>query len=164
VTPADALIRLGDRGFTLAVAESVTGGRLAATFTSVPGASRVFVGGVVSYATAVKVAVLGVEESLVDTDGVISAACAEAMATGVRRVLGADVSLATTGVAGPDEQEGHPAGTAFLGLAWSDGCLSRRLSLSGDRSSIQKAVCSAAVDLLGDWLQGGSPTEQPRLG
>ena len=163
MTASDALTRLGDRGLTLAVAESVTGGRLAATFTSVPGASRVFVGGVVSYATAVKVSVLGVAESLVSSEGVISVACAEAMATGVRRVLDADVALATTGVAGPDEQEGHPAGTAFVALAWSDGSHSRRLSLTGDRSTIQDAVCGAAVELLEEWLSGGLPVEQPGL-
>ena len=164
MTAPDALTRLGDRGLTLAVAESVTGGRLAATFTSVPGASRVFRGGVVSYATAVKLAVLGVEESLVEEEGVISAACAQAMATGVRRVLGADVSLATTGVAGPDEQEGRPAGTAFVGLASAEGALSRRLSLAGDRSSIQDAVVGAAVELLEEWLSGGLPVEQQGLG
>jgi nicotinamide-nucleotide amidase len=164
VTASDALSRLGDRGLTLAVAESLTGGRLAAAFTSVPGASRVFVGGVVSYATAVKVAVLGVEQSLVDTEGVISAACAEAMATGVRRVLGADVALATTGVAGPDEQEGHPAGTAFVGLATAEGALSRGLALAGDRSSIQDAVVAAAVGLLEEWHSGGLQQEQPGLG
>jgi PncC family amidohydrolase len=164
VTATDALIRLGDRGLTLAVAESVTGGRLASAFTGVPGASKVFRGGVVSYATAVKVDVLGVEESLVAAEGVISAACAEAMATGVRRVLGADVALATTGVAGPDEQEGHPAGTAFVGLAWAEGCLSRQLSLAGDRSTIQDSVVLAAVDLLEEWLTGGLPVEQPDLG
>ncbi len=164
MTPADALTRLGDRGLTLAVAESVTGGRLASSFTGVPGASQVFRGGVVSYATDVKIAVLGVEESLVAAQGVISAACAEAMATGVRRVLGADVALATTGVAGPDEQEGHPVGTAYVGLAWAEGCLSRRLALSGDRSGIQDAVVSAATDLLGEWLTGGLPVEQPDLG
>ena len=164
MTTAAVLDELAERGLTLAVAESVTGGRLAASFTSVPGASRVFVGGVVSYATAVKVSVLGVEQALVDTEGVISAACAEAMAAGVRRVLDADVSLATTGVAGPDEQEGHPAGTAYVGLAWSEGSLSRRLSLSGDRSSIQDAVCQVAVALLEDWLGDRLPQEQPRLG
>lgn len=164
MTASDALTRLGDRGLSLAVAESVTGGRLAATFTSVPGASQVFRGGVVSYATAVKVAVLGLEESLVEAEGVISAACAQAMATGVRRLLGADVALATTGVAGPDEQEGHPAGTAFVGLACAEGAFSRRLSLAGDRSSIQDAVVTAAVELLSEWLSGGLPVEQQGLG
>jgi PncC family amidohydrolase len=164
VQPTDALSRLGDRGLSLAVAESVTGGRLAALFTSVPGASRVFRGGVVSYATDVKVSTLGVEEELVATEGVISAACAEAMAFGVRRALGADVALATTGVAGPEQQEGHPVGTAFVALASSEGRVSRRLELSGDRSCIQDAVTTAAVDLLGEWLTGGLPVEQPRLG
>jgi nicotinamide-nucleotide amidase len=164
VQPTDALSRLGDRGLSLAVAESVTGGRLASAFTGVPGASAVFRGGVVSYATDVKVAVLGVDQELVDTDGVISAACAEAMASGVRRALHADVALATTGVAGPEGQEGHPVGTAFVALASSEGRVSRRLELSGDRSSIQDAVTDAAVDLLGDWLTGGLPVEQPGLG
>lgn len=164
MTPADALTRLGARGLTLAVAESVTGGRLASSFTAVPGASRVFRGAVVSYATEVKVAVLGVEDALVAGEGVISSACAEAMAAGVRRVLGADVALATTGVAGPDPQEGHPVGTAFVALAGPDGVLSRRLALSGDRATIQDAVVAAAIELLADWLAGGVPVEQPGLG
>ena len=123
-----------------------------------------FRGGIVSYATDVKVTVLGVPQAVVDSDGVISAACAEAMAEGVRRVLAADVALATTGVAGPDLQEGRPAGTVFVAVAWSDGVHSRQLALSGDRWQVQDAACAAAVDLFGEWSEGGFPVEQPGLG
>lgn len=164
MTPADVLSRLGDRGLTLAVAESLTGGRLAARFTAGAGASAVFRGGVVSYATDLKVSVLGVSQSLVDAEGVVSLACAEAMAAGVRRLLGSDLALATTGVAGPDQQEGHPVGTVFIALAAAEGGLSRRLALTGDREAIQEATCAAAVDLLGEWTAGAFPVEQPGLG
>ena len=129
-----------------------------------PGASAVFRGGVVSYATDVKVSVLGVPQSLVDAEGVVSAACAAAMASGVRRVLTADVALATTGVAGPDRQEDQPVGTVFVAVAWRDGVRSRRLALAGDRAQIQAAACAAAVDLLGEWSEGRFPVEQPGLG
>ncbi|MDO9354446.1 MAG: nicotinamide-nucleotide amidohydrolase family protein, partial [Solirubrobacteraceae bacterium] len=96
---------------TLATAESLTGGRVAASLTAVPGASEVFRGGVVAYASDVKVDVLGVPADVVATVGVVSAACAEAMARGVRSLTGASYAVATTGVAGPGEQEGKPPGT-----------------------------------------------------
>ena len=103
---------LRERGLSLAVAESVTGGMVGARITAVPGASDVFRGAVVSYASEVKFDVLGVPEG-----PVVSTDAAKAMALGVRERLGADVGIATTGVAGPTEQEGHPPGTVFLGLA-----------------------------------------------
>src|SRR5690348_4767165 len=110
-TAAGVLARLRERGETLACAESLTGGGLAAALTAVPGASASMRGGVVSYATEVKRTVLGVTAELV-----ISAACAEQMAVGVRDLLGATWGLSTTGVAGPDTQEGQPVGTVFVGV------------------------------------------------
>ncbi|MGY6502163.1 MAG: competence/damage-inducible protein A [Acidimicrobiales bacterium] len=134
---------LADRGLTLAVAESVTGGLMASRITNVPGSSKVFKGGVVSYASEVKFRVLGVPEG-----PVVSAACAEAMATGVRDLLGADVGLAVTGVAGPASQEDQPPGTVFFGLAIGDEVESREVRMPGDRHRVQQFSAISLLDLL----------------
>src|SRR5215218_4795064 len=93
-------------GSTIATAESLTGGRLAVALTDVPGASESYLGGVVTYATELKKSILDVDGELIDEHGVISAECATAMASGVRAHTGATFGLATTGVAGPSDQEG----------------------------------------------------------
>lgn len=142
---ADLVQELIDAGSSLATAESLTGGRLAAAITNTPGSSKVYLGGVVSYATDVKVSVLGVPESLVEDHGVVSAECAAAMAEGVRRLLGAAIGVSTTGVAGPDEQEGKPVGTAYVGVAGPAGTSVEELDLDGDRAGIQEQVVAAAV-------------------
>ena len=147
-------------GATLATAESLTGGGLAGSITSVRGASDVYLGGVVSYATSVKVDLLGVDPQIVARAGVVSAECAEAMADGVRRLTGATHALSTTGVAGPDRQEGKPAGTVFVGLAGPRGLTSVELALAGTRSAICAETRTAALDLLLDVLRA----EQPDLG
>jgi nicotinamide-nucleotide amidase len=134
---------LRDRGLNLGVAESLTGGLMGARFTSVPGASDVFRGGVVSYASDVKFSLLGVPEG-----PVVSADAARAMAEGARRVLRADVALATTGVAGPTEQEGQSVGTVFLGLAMNDASEAQRVQLPGDRQRIRQYAVISAVNLL----------------
>ena len=112
--PADLasrlLDRLRDEGLSLATAESLTGGLVGATLTAVPGSSDVYVGGVVSYAITVKTAVLSVPEALIEDHGVVSEECAVAMAEGVRSLTGADLAVATTGVAGPGPQDGVAAG------------------------------------------------------
>lgn len=143
---------LAARGESLAVAESLTGGRLAAAVTGIPGASAVFLGGVVSYATEVKTSVLGVGADVVTRHGVVSGECAEQMAAGVRRLLGSTWALATTGVAGPARQEGKPAGTVFLGLSGPAGSASRTVLLGGSRAEIQAETCRRAVDYLIDVL------------
>ena len=129
---------LVDRGLTLAVAESLTGGLVAARIVAVPGASEWFRGGVVAYDSEVKFDVLGV------TPGpVVSRAAAMEMADGVRRRLGADVGVAATGVAGPTEQEGQPVGTVWLGLALGDDVDAVQIRLPGDRDRVrQMAVIS----------------------
>jgi nicotinamide-nucleotide amidase len=111
----------------------------------------------VSYATSVKVAVLGVPQDVVDRVGVISAECAVAMADGAARITGADFALATTGVAGPDRQEDHPGGTVFLGLHTPTGTTPVPLQLSGDRAEIQRATCAAALTALLDVLRPSDP-------
>ncbi|GCD88700.1 CinA family protein [Nocardioides sp. LS1] len=145
---ADVHRLLAERGATVATAESLTGGRLAALLTGVPGASATYVGGAVTYATALKVSMLGVPEALVAEHGVVSAECARAMAEGMRRVAGATYALATTGVAGPDLQEGKPAGTVYVALAGPDGSEVLELALAGDRWAVQDATCLRCVELL----------------
>src|SRR5581483_10020049 len=103
---------LREKGWTLGLAESVTGGLVGSRISDAPGSSEIFKGSIVSYATEVKRSVLGVT-----AENVVSAESARQMAEGARRVLGADVGLAVTGVAGPTEQEGQPVGTVWFGLA-----------------------------------------------
>lgn len=138
------------RGATLAVAESMTGGMITARLTDVPGASEVLRGGVVSYATEVKQSVLAVPEG-----PVVSAAAAEAMATGVAELLGADVALSITGVAGPAEQDGRPPGTAYVGWVLEGTAHSRELSLFGDRRRIRAYGTISALDVLRHALVAG---------
>jgi nicotinamide-nucleotide amidase len=134
---------LRERGLTIGMAESLTGGLMGARFTSIPGASDVFRGSIVSYASDVKFSLLGVPEGPVVTEQ-----AAKAMAEGARRALGADVALATTGVAGPAEQEGQPVGTVFLGLAMDGVSEAQRVRLPGDRERIRQYAVISAVDLL----------------
>lgn len=151
---APALVAdLSARGVTVATAESLTGGQLAALFTSVPGASACFVGGVVSYATEVKVSVLGVSPTIIEEYGAVSAECATAMASGARSLLSATYALATTGVAGPDSQEGHPAGHVWVACAGPGGVEAQLLSLDGDRAAIQSASCRGALSVLDGMLR-----------
>lgn len=145
---AVALARLAGAARTLAVAESLTGGLVGATLTAVPGASRSYVGGVVCYATRVKLEVLHVPEAVVEEYGVVSAQCATAMAQGVRRLMDADVGLATTGVAGPQRQEGRPVGLVFVALADERGEQVDELRLHGDRQRIRAAATEEALALL----------------
>ena len=156
---ADAHRLLREHGATVATAESLTGGRLAALLTGVPGASATYVGGVVAYATGLKVSLLGVPAGLVEEHGAVSAACARAMAEGARSVTGATYALSTTGVAGPDLQEGRPAGTVYVGIAGPGGSQAVELALAGDRGAVQDASCAHAVELLRARLAG----EETRL-
>ncbi|HEY5104559.1 MAG TPA: competence/damage-inducible protein A [Acidimicrobiales bacterium] len=135
--------RLVARGFTLAVAESLTGGLIASRLVNVAGASQWFRGGVVSYASQVKFDLLGVP-----VGPVVSAEAAEFMASGVRTLLGADVGLSVTGVAGPEEQDGQIAGTVFVGLAIGDAVESVSLRLPGDRPRVRAYSAISALDAL----------------
>lgn len=136
--------RLVDRGLTLAVAESLTGGLVASRLVNGPGASDWFRGGVVSYASDVKFSVLGVPEG-----PVVSAEAATAMATGVRDLLGADVGLGVTGVAGPDPLEGQPPGTVYLGAVVGDADpVTTRVMLPGDRERVRQFACISLLDML----------------
>jgi nicotinamide-nucleotide amidase len=137
------------RGLSLGLAESVTGGLVAARITSVPGASEVFRGSVVSYASEVKYDLLGVPEG-----PVVTAEAAAEMAVGARRSLGADIGLALTGVAGPDEQEGQPVGTLHVGIASDDGVTTASLRLPGTRDQMRQFSVISSLDLLRRQLLG----------
>ena len=145
---------LQERGETVATAESLTGGQLAALLTAAPGASDTFLGGVVSYATEVKVGVLGVDAGLVERHGVVSAECARAMARGASALMGSTYAVSTTGVAGPEEQEGKPPGTVYIGVAGPSGETAVALELVGDRSAIQDRTCQEALSALEGIIRG----------
>jgi PncC family amidohydrolase len=130
---------------TVATAESLTGGRLAVAFTDTPGASETFLGGVVTYATELKASVLDVDSRIIDEEGVVSAACARAMASGVRALTGATFGVSTTGVAGPTEQEGKEPGTVFVGIAGPGLLEAVELDLDGDRGEIQEGAVREAL-------------------
>ena len=134
---------LRDRRLTLGLAESVTGGLVAGRLTAVPGASDVFRGSIVSYASEVKFDLLGVP-----VGAVVSEAAAAAMATGARRALGADVGLALTGVAGPSEQDGMPVGTLCVGIALGDHVHTRTLRMPGQREQMRQMSVISALDYL----------------
>jgi len=145
--PADLIRSLTDRGLTVAVAESLTGGLVVAELVSVPGASAVVRGGIVAYATELKHDLLGVDAALLAAGGPIQAAVAEQMASGVRTRLGADIGLATTGVAGPDPQDGHAPGEVWIAVATSSGIRSVRLELGGDRTAIRRETVESVIGL-----------------
>lgn len=146
---ARVLRALAERGQSLAVAESLTGGLVAAELTSVPGASRSFLGSVTAYATPLKRDVLGVDGALLQARGAVDADVAAQMAAGVRRVMAADWGLATTGVAGPDPQDGQPVGTVYVAVAGPDGLQKvAALRLNGDRTEIRRESVRSVLKLL----------------
>jgi len=137
------------RGVTVATAESCTGGLVAARITAVPGASAVFLGGVVSYANAVKRDLLGVPQDLLERVGAVSPECAEALASGVRARLKADVAVSVTGVAGPGGGTPQkPVGLVFLGVATASGVRVERCQFAGDREAVREQSAERALELL----------------
>ena len=141
------------RQLTLSAAESCTGGLIAKRLTDIPGASQVFLGGVVSYTNEVKRHVLGVPASLLEAYGPVSAPVARAMAVGVRVLTGSDLALSVTGLAGPGgDDRGNPVGTVFTALAAPEGVFVRQLALGGDRARIRTLSAHHALDLLRRYL------------
>ena len=147
---------LEERGLTLATAESCTGGRAAEKLTALPGASRVYRGGVVSYWTDIKREVLGVPAQLLSQHGPVSEPCARAMAQGVRRITGADLGVSVTGVAGPDPDErGVPVGIVYIGLDTPDGTFCRRVDTGKRRRDLlQGLAANHAFDVVRRYLTG----------
>jgi nicotinamide-nucleotide amidase len=143
------------QGQTLAVAESCTGGRIAAALTSVPGASKSFAGGVVAYDNAVKVAQLGVDAGTIERFGAVSSEVAEAMARGARERLGAGVALSTTGVAGPSGGSVEkPVGLVWFGLADGEGVRTSQFQFRGDRDAVVSRATTMALNILWRHLRG----------
>ncbi|HXP22461.1 MAG TPA: CDP-diacylglycerol--glycerol-3-phosphate 3-phosphatidyltransferase [Streptosporangiaceae bacterium] len=139
---------LVSRGQTVATAESLTGGLVAAALTAVPGASAAFRGGIVAYTADLKATLLDVPADLLDRHGTVHAGVALAMAEGVRRRLAAGFGVATTGVAGPDPVDGQPPGTVHIAVSASAGSVHRALNLTGDRQQIRRASVDHALNLL----------------
>ncbi|WP_269856651.1 CinA family protein [Streptomyces sp. RPT161] len=160
MTAAEALALLERQGATLAVAESLTGGLVAAEVTAVPGASRTFRGSVTAYATDVKRDVLGVDGALLAARGAVDPQVAAEMAEGVRRLLGATWGLATTGVAGPDPQDGKDVGTVHVAVAGPSGTSVGSPRLTGDRAAIRAATVTAVLELLMEAVRGGRKADR----
>jgi nicotinamide-nucleotide amidase len=150
---AEVVAMLIQRGFTIAVAESLTGGLLVAELIGVPGASATVLGGIVAYNTVLKHSLFGVDAALLAEHGPVHPEVARQMADRVRTALAvngspADIGVSTTGVAGPGPQDGHPAGTVYVGIAIGDDVSSLRLELGGDRKAIrEKTVYESLVRL-----------------
>ncbi len=145
------------RGQTAATAESLTGGLLGAALSERPGSSATYRGGLVAYATGAKATLAGVPEPVLAEHGAVSATTAAALAEGARDRLAADWGIATTGVAGPDEQEGHPVGTVHLAVAGPDGTTVRTTRFPGDRERVRVLTVASALDLLRRRLQRAAP-------
>jgi nicotinamide-nucleotide amidase len=142
---------------TVAVAESLTGGLLGAAITTVPGASAVFRGGVIAYATDVKAALLGVSAALLAERGAVDPDVAGAMAAGVRERLGAAIGAATTGVAGPDAADGKPPGTVHIAVSTVGGTVVQTLALSGGRNEIRRDTVERSLRLMWSVLWEENP-------
>ena len=140
------------RGVTVATAESLTAGMVAAVLADTPGASAMLQGGVVSYNNTVKRDVLGVPQELLDAVGSVDEAVAAAMAEGARRVCGADLAVSTTGVAGPGAHDGKAVGTVFVGVATADGAHAFPYIFQGTRAEIRGLACGAALERLQEAL------------
>ena len=137
------------QGKTIATAESCTGGGIGAVLTAVPGSSKVYKGGIISYTNEVKIKLLGVDEDILNCDGAVSGKVAEMMAKGVRNALNTDVAVSVTGLAGPDgDNYGNPVGTVYIGYSDCKTTLSRRFSFAGDRESVRNQSIIAALQIV----------------
>ncbi|MBG6057455.1 nicotinamide-nucleotide amidase [Cryobacterium sp. MP_M5] len=159
---ADLIGALTAAGLTIAVAESLTGGLLTAELIRIPGASLCVNGGVVAYQTELKHTLLGVDPELLAEHGPVHPEVAIQMARGVRTRLStagrdADLGIATTGVAGPDPQGGHPVGTVFLGLSRGGEGWAIPLRLAGDRAAIRAQTVAGAVEAVHTLIAGSRP-------
>jgi nicotinamide-nucleotide amidase len=142
--------RLAELGWTVGVAESLTGGLVVSSLVSVPGASRVLRGGIVAYDTAIKKSLLGVDAALLEAHGAVHPRVARQMARGIRNALvvdgrATDVGIATTGIAGPDSPDGQPVGTVHIAVSTPLGTRVDSLVLPGDREGIRQEAARIAV-------------------
>ncbi len=150
MTQAEKLVALlSAQNLTCATAESCTGGGVGQAITSVPGASQVYLGGVVSYSNAVKEHVLGVSAETLAVAGAVSSECAAQMASGVRKLLGADRAVSITGIAGPDGGTPEkPVGLVWFGLAGPEGVRTEKAIFAGDRAAVRAQAVTHALGML----------------
>jgi nicotinamide-nucleotide amidase len=145
---AEILRLLEASNMTLAAAESLTGGLVAGALTDIPGSSTAFRGGVVAYAPELKAEILGVDSRMLAEHGPVYAPVAAAMADGVRKLLGATVGVATTGVAGPGPADGWPAGTVHIAVSLADDTVVRTMALAGNRDEVRRLTVERTLGLL----------------
>ena len=146
---SDVVRKAIDAGVSLGTAESCTGGLVSGALTAVPGSSLVVYGGIASYALSVKHDVLGVSQDTLDTVGAVSAECATQMCSGASRVLGVDIAVSVTGIAGPGGAElGKPVGTVWFGLQSPSGVRAVLRTFSGSREEVRRKAVSVALNLL----------------
>lgn len=150
---ADLVARLRRLGQTVATAESLTAGMVAAELTSVPGSSAVLRGGLIVYATELKAQLAGVDRQLLADHGAVHPDVAAQLAQGARERCGATWGLGLTGVAGPDPQDGIAPGTVYVAVAGPPGVAVRRLRLSGDRQDVRTGSVAAVLELLRECLK-----------
>ncbi|UFS96792.1 CinA family protein [Nocardia huaxiensis] len=160
VPAADLVAALKTSGQTVATAESLTAGLLAAAIAGIPGASAVLRGGLIVYATDLKHTLADVSADTLTSDGPVAASTAEQLAVGARTRCGADWGLGLTGVAGPESQDGKPVGTVFLGIAGPEGTEVIRLKLAGDRWTIRLGAVHHAVAELTRSVSSGCKTRE----
>ncbi len=140
-----------EKGLSLALAESCTGGMIAETITNVAGASDIFYGSAVTYVNSAKEHILGVAHETLEKHGAVSSECAEEMACGARRVYGADVAMSVTGIAGPGGgSEAKPVGTVWFGLATKDGAETFRRRFDGDRAAVRRQTVEEVLRRLAE--------------
>lgn len=138
-----------EKGLSLALAESCTGGMIAACLTSVAGASDIFCGSAVTYVNAAKESILGVSRETLEKRGAVSSECAEEMARGARKVYGADVAMSVTGIAGPGGgSNAKPVGTVWFGVSTRDGAETFRIRFDGDRAAVRRQTTETALSRL----------------
>lgn len=152
--PKETSSLLLKNGLTIAGAESLTGGLFSKEITDIPGSSKVFNGSVIAYTNEVKKTILNVPTSILSSEGAVSAGCAEAMASNIRSLTGSNIGISFTGVAGPEESEGKPVGTVYIGLSGDFGTTSHKYSLQGTREGIQMRSVKYGWDLIRRQLQG----------
>ena len=144
---------LKEKGLTLGSVESFTGGLFAREITKIPGASKFYKGGLVTYWTEEKIKVLGIGEELVHQFGVVSKECAYEMAKNGKNILGVDICVSFTGNAGPDAMENKPVGEIYIGISIFDRVLTFPYALKGDRNEIQEKAVSIAYELIAKELK-----------
>jgi len=149
----EVIRRCTERGVTVAVAESCTGGLIGSLLVDVPGSSKVFAGGVIAYHNRPKRDLLQVSEEILRAQGAVSAECVQAMAEGARRALGTTLAVAESGIAGPTGGNAEkPAGTVYIGIATPEGARVERFVFPGARRAYKLQVAEAALRLIIDWL------------